>query len=54
MTHSYTKLSASKLKPFGSFEKEKEHSRMDDVSMTAIGLCLKKDARAQDHDRLPW
>jgi hypothetical protein len=26
---------------------------MDDVSMTTIGLCLDKDARAQDRDRSP-
>jgi hypothetical protein len=42
MTHSYRKLSANKLKPFGSLQQEKYHSRMDNVSMTAIGLCLKK------------
>jgi hypothetical protein len=35
--------------------KEKQwHCRMDDMSMTAIGLCLNKNARAQSHDRPPW
>jgi hypothetical protein len=26
---------------------------MDDVSMTAIGLCLNEDAQARGHDRSP-
>jgi hypothetical protein len=38
----------------GAYKRKKQHSRMSDVSMTTIGLCLDKDARAQDHDRSPW
>jgi hypothetical protein len=44
MTHSYVKLSVKEPRPFGYPQKEKEHCRMDDVSMTTIGLRINKDA----------
>jgi hypothetical protein len=38
----------------GNHKGKKQHCQMDDVSMTAIGLCLSKDERARSHDRSPW
>jgi hypothetical protein len=52
MTYSYKELSASKLETIQELLKCKtQHSRTDDVSMTKIGLCLNKIARARNHDR---
>jgi hypothetical protein len=48
ITYSYVKLSVKKPQPFGETAKgKKEHCRMDDVSVTAIGLCINKGARAK-------
>jgi hypothetical protein len=38
----------------GNRKGKKQHCRMDDVSMTAIGLCLNKNAYARGHDQSPW
>jgi hypothetical protein len=47
ITHSYGKLSVKEPRPFGKPQRKKEHCRMDDVSVTAIGLCINKGARAK-------
>jgi hypothetical protein len=44
MTHSYVELSVKEPQTFGPLQREKENCRMDDVSMTTVGLCINKDA----------
>jgi hypothetical protein len=44
MTYSYVELSVKESQPSGPLQRKKEHCRMDDVSVTTIGLCIDKDA----------